>query len=87
MFTRRALMAVAMASMSLGAIASSAPIHLSAPLEETDVSQRRVRRRRLQLAPSSPRQRHSRGPQARSKRRRNMVTLSRRVRRRHRRAA
>ena len=79
--------AAALAAASLGPLAVALTPQAALPAEESaSPKEVRQKRRALGLLPASGRRR-GKGPQARPKRKRNLVTHSRRVRRRHRRAA
>ena len=79
--------AAALAAASLGSLTVAAPPQAALPVEESASSKEVRQKRRVRgLVPVGGRCR-GKGPQAKPKRKRNMVTHSRRVRRRHRRAA
>lgn len=78
--------ALALASCAFGSMAIATPPVAIAPADETTVTPAR-RKRALRGLPPRHNRRRSRRPQAHPKRKRNMVTHSRRVRRKRRRAA
>lgn len=80
---RHIITALALAGTAITAVAAAAPVSLQ------QMHQLRELRfnAHLPIGRSEPRPKRSRGKQAHPKRRRNGVTLSRRVRRKHRRAA
>jgi hypothetical protein len=86
---RKAMFAVAMAAAacSFGCQLTPSPTQIQAVEERAPRGVARVKKRdRLGLAEGSPRWKRSRGAQAKPKRKRNLVTHSRRIRRKHRRA-
>lgn len=78
----------ALTCVSLGAMGMVAPLPETRATIEESTALSPVRRRRRRLAPAGrAHTRRSRGPQARPKRKPNRMHISRRVRRKHRRAA
>lgn len=89
MFKRNVYLAAAMACASVGAVMIGAPTSMNYPagaVAADDAAPRRRRRQRVAWSSSAARYR-AKGEQAHAKRRTNRLTLSKRVRRKHRRAA
>lgn len=89
MFKRNIMVAAAMATASIGAVMVAAPTSMNYPAGvATDDPAPRPRRRGSRIVWSQSMGRYrSKGEQAHAKRRSNRMTLSRRTRRKHRRAA